>query len=103
MKKIASDTIQRPAVCPLDCADTCSLQVDINHGRLEKVRGSHSNPFTRGKICSKVATGLVEQVHGKHRLTHPLQRIGLKGPTAQFERITWQQALDRVYVEFQKS
>jgi len=94
---------QKPAVCPLDCADTCSLTVSINNGRVDKVRGSIANPFTRGKICVKVATGLVEQVHGEHRLTHPLRRVGPKGPGAQFEKITWQQALDRVYAGFRKS
>ncbi|MCP4001673.1 MAG: molybdopterin-dependent oxidoreductase, partial [Gammaproteobacteria bacterium] len=103
MQSITSDTVQKPAVCPLDCGDTCSLTVDINNGRVEKVRGSHANPFTRGKICTKVSTGLVEQVHGKHRLTHPLQRVGPKGAGAQFEKITWQQALDKVYTAFEKS
>jgi len=103
VQNTTSDTVLKPAVCPLDCGDTCSLNVEINNGRVEKVRGSHANPFTRGKICAKVATGLVEQVHGKHRLTHPLQRVGPKGPGAQFEKITWQQALDKVYTAFQKS
>ncbi|MEH6551246.1 MAG: molybdopterin-dependent oxidoreductase [Pseudomonadales bacterium] len=103
METLSSDAVQKPAVCPLDCADTCSLRVDIKDGRLEKVRGSQANPFTHGKICSKVATGLVEQVHGEHRLTHPLQRVGPKGPGARFERISWQQALDKVYEAFQQS
>ncbi len=103
MQAISSNTVQKPAVCPLDCADTCSLNVNIKNGRVEKVRGSDANPFTRGKICAKVATGLVEQVHGKHRLTHPLKRVGPKGHGAQFKEITWQQALDEVYTAFQHS
>jgi anaerobic selenocysteine-containing dehydrogenase len=88
---LSSDTAQEPAVCPLDCADTCSLNVSVKNGCVEKVRGSDANPFTRGKICAKVATGLVEQAYGKHRLTHPLRRVGPKGCGAQFKEISWQQ------------
>ncbi|WP_339673697.1 molybdopterin-dependent oxidoreductase [Dasania marina] len=103
MTTIASDSIKKPAVCPLDCADTCSLSVEIEQGKLTKVRGSDANPFTRGKICSKVATGLVDQVHGQHRLTRPLRRVGAKGPGSTFEAITWQQALDSIYENFQQA
>lgn len=100
---IINESVQKSAVCPLDCADSCSLKVDISEGKVTRVRGSDANPFTRSKICSKVASGLVEQVYGEHRLIHPLRRIGAKGPGAQFERITWQQALNEVYNAFQKS
>ena len=103
MKPIVTDVDKKPAVCPLDCADTCSLTVEINKGQLTKVRGSDANPFTRGKICSKVATGLVEQVYGEDRLTKPLKRIGPKGPNATFEPVTWTQALDLVYEHFQRA
>ena len=49
------------SVCPLDCADTCSLAIEVAGGRVQKVRGSDANPFTRGKICAKVAQGLPDQ------------------------------------------
>ncbi|WP_240554861.1 molybdopterin-dependent oxidoreductase [Oceanicoccus sagamiensis] len=103
MNPIVASSIEKPAVCPLDCADTCSLTVEVKQGRLEKVRGSNANPFTRGKLCSKVVNGLVDQVHGTDRLSHPLQRTGPKGPGATFEVISWQQALDSIYEQFQKN
>ncbi|MGK0375669.1 MAG: anaerobic selenocysteine-containing dehydrogenase [Arenicella sp.] len=81
----------RETVCPLDCADTCSLKVDIRDDQIVRVRGSKANPFTDGKICSKVAKGLVEWVHGDKRISTPLRRIGEKGE-AKFEAISWQQA-----------
>ena len=63
------------SVCPLDCADTCSLSIDVADGKVRKVRGSRANPFTRGKICTKVAQGLPLQVHGPGRLTQPLAAV----------------------------
>lgn len=103
MSKTKSTSYERPSVCPLDCADTCSLSVEVNEGRLEKVRGSNNNPFTRGKICAKVATGLREQVHGADRLTHPLKRTSAGGPGATFERISWFEAIETIHEEFQRS
>ena len=52
-----------PSVCPLDCPDTCSLEVTVDNGRLLKVRGSEANPFTHRTICAKVAR-YPELVHG---------------------------------------
>jgi len=103
MPKIESTRDERPAICPLDCADTCSLKVEVEHGRLKKVRGSSTNPFTRGKICAKVATGLQEQVHGPDRLETPLKRFGDRGPMARFEPISWTEAIETIYQNFETS
>ena len=78
----ASGSTTHPAVCPLDCADTCSLSIEVADGKVQRVRGSSANPFTRRKICAKVANGLAEQVHGPKRLTQPLLRDGPKGAGA---------------------
>lgn len=91
-----------PSVCPLDCPDTCSLMVEVADDRLINVKGSHANPFTNGVICKKVARSYAEFVHGKRRLTHPLRRVGRRG-TGQFERISWDEALDRVFDGFSKA
>ncbi len=91
----------RPAVCPLDCADTCSLSIEVENDKVTRVRGSNVNPFTRGKICAKVANGLAEQVHGPKRLTQPMLRDGPKGAGA-YRPVSWEQALDVVYENFQR-
>jgi len=85
-------------VCPLDCADTCSLKVDIAGEQVLRVRGSDKNPFTAGKLCAKVSTGFVEWVHGNKRLTTPLLRSGEKG-SGQFEAVSW----DRAYREIKQN
>jgi anaerobic selenocysteine-containing dehydrogenase len=101
MRNPESDISVHPAVCPLDCADTCSLSVEVKDGLVHNVRGSSANPFTRGKICSKVATGLPQQVHGPDRLTTPLQRNGPRGSGA-YTPISWQKALDTIHNRYQE-
>jgi anaerobic selenocysteine-containing dehydrogenase len=88
-----------PAVCPLDCADTCSLSIEVEQGRVERVRGSRANPFTRGKICAKVAQGLPHQVHGPGRLIRPMALDGPKG-AGHYRPVSWDEALDLVYQRF---
>jgi anaerobic selenocysteine-containing dehydrogenase len=86
-------------VCPLDCADTCSLKVDVQGHEIVRVRGSKNNAFTDGKICTKVATGLVDWVHGDNRLKTPMRRVGEKGQ-AQFKEISWEEAYATIKKEF---
>lgn len=91
-----------PSVCPLDCPDTCSLNVQVQGDRVLAVKGSRANPFTDNVICNKVARYYPEFLHGKARLTHPLKRVGPRG-SDQFERISWEQALDMVHAGFTKA
>src|SRR5882762_6923724 len=78
-------------VCPLDCPDSCSLEVIVQDGRVASIDGSHINPVTDGYICAKVRR-FPERVYGPDRLTYPAVRKGPKG-LASFERATWQEAL----------
>lgn len=91
-----------PSVCPLDCPDTCSLNVEVEGNQVKSVRGSQTNPFTAGVICNKVARSFVEFTHGEGRLTQPLRRVGPKGSGA-FEPLTWAEALDLVHDGFQQA
>ncbi len=97
----AEATITADTVCPLDCADTCSLQVDIKDQQIVRVRGSNKNPFTAGKLCAKVTNGMVEWVHGDKRLTQPLLRSGDKG-SGQFEAVSWDRAYEEIKLNFER-
>jgi len=90
-----SEIITRRSVCPLDCPDTCSLQVTVDDSVITKVRGSRANPYTAGAICDKVAKYYPDFVHGEHRLHEPLRRVGEKG-SGQFEPISWEVALSLI-------
>lgn len=97
-----SSAAKYPSVCPLDCPDTCSLMVTVEDGKITEVKGSKANPFTDGVICNKVARSYPEFVHGPGRLTHPLRRVGPRG-SGQFERISWDTALDLVHDGFTRA
>ncbi|WP_028795552.1 molybdopterin-containing oxidoreductase family protein [Thalassobaculum salexigens] len=89
-------SITKPSVCPLDCPDTCSLDVTVEGGKVTGVRGSTANPLTEGVVCNKVSRYYPHFVHGEGRLTHPLKRVGRRGED-RFERISWDEALDLVH------
>ncbi|MEO1191303.1 MAG: molybdopterin-dependent oxidoreductase [Pseudomonadota bacterium] len=92
----------RPSVCPLDCPDTCSLEVTVKGSTLTEVRGSNANPYTEGVVCNKVVRSYPEFVHGATRLTRPMKRSGPRGSDA-FEPVSWDEALDLVYEGFSKA
>ncbi len=84
-----------PSVCPLDCPDTCSLDVHVREGRVVQVRGSDANPYTAGAVCNKVANFYADFVHGPARLRRPLVRTGARGDDS-FAPVSWDEALGRV-------
>ncbi|MEZ5660189.1 MAG: molybdopterin-dependent oxidoreductase [Burkholderiaceae bacterium] len=92
----ATATDLLPSVCPLDCPDTCSLEVGVRDGRIVQVRGSTANNYTAGAICNKVAHYYPEFVHGAARLTRPLVRTGPRGGDA-FTAVSWAEAIERIH------
>src|SRR5689334_3457318 len=80
------------SACPLDCPDACSLDIQVEGGRVVKLDGTHLNPLTQGYICSKVRR-LPEHLYGPDRLLYPGVRAGRKGE-GKFERVSWDEALD---------
>src|SRR5688572_12586994 len=82
-------------VCPLDCPDSCSLDVTVQSGRVTVVDGSTLNPITDGYICAKVRR-FGERVYGSDRLLYPAVRKGPKGEGARFERVSWDGALNLI-------
>ena len=52
--------------CPLDCPDSCTIDVTVEKGRVVKIDGGDENPVTRGFICGKVRR-FAERVYGEDR------------------------------------
>ncbi|SDG42401.1 Anaerobic selenocysteine-containing dehydrogenase [Fontibacillus panacisegetis] len=83
-----------PAVCPLDCPDTCSLVLHKKDGVITKVTGNPEHPITGGAICNKVRN-MTERVYHTERVLYPLRRVGAKGE-GKFERISWDEAVSEI-------
>jgi len=80
--------------CPLDCPDSCSLDVTVERGRISVIDGSTAAPSTDGYICGKVRD-FDKRVYHAERIHHPAVRTGPKG-SGQFSRVTWDEALDLI-------
>lgn len=87
-----------PSACPMDCPDTCSLEVEVTDGRVAKLRASDLNPVTNGFICSKVGH-FAQRLYSDERLLYPMRRMGKKG-SGKFERISWNEALREICDRF---
>ena len=86
--------------CPLDCPDSCTLDVTVEKGRVIKIDGGDTNPVTRKYICAKVRR-FAERVYGEDRLLYPAIRKGIKGQGT-FSRVTWDEALDHIAERMEK-
>lgn len=88
------------AACPQDCPDTCAMLVTVEQGRATEVIGDPDHPFTRGNLCVKV-NNFLDKVYSPDRLLYPMRRVGPKG-SGQFERTTWDDALDEIVRRFRQ-
>ena len=70
----------------------------LDERTIGRLHGAADNDYTAGVICAKVAR-YAEREHHPQRLLHPLRRKAAKG-SGEFERITWDAALDLVAERF---
>jgi anaerobic selenocysteine-containing dehydrogenase len=97
MARPASDTWGHSTVrtaCPLDCPDSCTLDVTVEKGRILKIDGGDANPATNNFICAKVRR-FGERIYGEDRMLYPAVRQGAKGQGT-FSRVSWDEALDQI-------
>ena len=98
MSQIDNATKQIPFTCTMDCGGRCELVAHVRDGRVSRIDAPPLRPDTA------IMPRLVPCVRGRarHRLLDsrdrvlaPLRRTGPTG-SAQFEEITWDEALDTV-------
>src|SRR5436190_21613306 len=73
------------------CYINCGVEVLVNEGRLEKVRGDRSSPKSQGYLCNK-APRIPYYAHHRDRLTTPLRRRADGG----FDAIEWDVAIAEI-------
>ena len=91
LKKRESRLEWRKGLCGI-CPAGCWVEVGFANGKLVDIRADSSH--TLGMICRR-AKHAPEIVYSKHRLRHPLKRVGYKG-SYDFKRVSWEEAYELI-------
>ena len=83
----------KKSVCR-SCHGGCSTLMHIRDGKLIKVEGDPEGPLNHGKLCP-IGAATIELVYHPDRLQYPQRRVGPRG-SGQWERISWDEALDEI-------
>ena len=91
-----------PTTC-FNCEAACGLvaYIDQETGEIAKFEGNPEHPASRGRNCAK-GPATLNQVYDPERILYPLKRSGDRG-SGQWERITWDQALDEIGARIRKA
>lgn len=73
------------------CSRNCGLLVDVEDGKMTRIRGDEAHPISQGYICQKAARLAYYQDH-QDRLTTPLKRQA----DGRFVAVSWDEALDDI-------
>ncbi len=77
--------------CPL-CEATCGLALEIDDGRVTRVRGDREDPFSKGYICPKGS--VLPSLHDDpDRLRRPMVR---DRATDTWREVSWEEAFEEV-------
>ncbi len=89
-----------PSAC-WQCVARDAMIAYVEDGRLAHLEGNHRLLRTNGKLCSK-GQGGVNHVYDPDRLLFPMKRIdGTERGAGQWERITWDDAIDELVKKLQ--
>jgi len=91
-----------PTIC-FNCEAACGLlaYVDKTTGRIQKFEGNPVHPGSRGRNCAK-GPATLNQIDDPERIRYPLRRKG-KRASGQWERVTWDEALDDIAGRIRKA
>lgn len=86
-----------------NCESACGLTayVDKEKGEIRKFEGNPYHPGSRGRNCAK-GPATINQITDPDRILYPLKRSGKRGE-GQWERVTWDQALDDIAAKIRKA
>ena len=72
------------------CSVGCTVKAEVQNGVWVGQEPGYASPINRGSHCAKGAS-VRELVHGDRRIKYPMKKVG-----GQWQRITWEQALDEI-------
>ncbi|NUM45072.1 MAG: molybdopterin-dependent oxidoreductase [Anaerolineales bacterium] len=82
-----------PSMCEM-CVWRCGLIAKVKDGRVVKLDGNPDHPHSRGKLCPRGQSGLMN-TYDPDRVLTPLIRAGQRGEGL-FRKASWDEALDIV-------
>ena len=81
----------KKSICPYDCPNTCGLLIEVEDGRIIRVKNDPEHPVSRSGICRKTAR-YQDSIYSDKRILTPLKRAGKKG-SGEFTPISWEEAV----------
>ncbi|MCB9134549.1 MAG: molybdopterin-dependent oxidoreductase [Anaerolineales bacterium] len=82
-----------PSMCEM-CVWRCGLLAKVQNGRVVKLDGNPEHPHSRGNLCPRGQSGLMN-TYDPDRVLTPLIRVGNRGEGL-FRKASWEEALDLV-------
>jgi thiosulfate reductase/polysulfide reductase chain A len=76
------------------CVWRCGVLAKVEEGRIVKLEGNPDHPHSRGKLCARGQSGLMN-AYDPDRVLTPLIRVGKRGEGL-FRKASWDEALDLV-------
>ncbi len=80
-----------PTTCEM-CVWRCGVKAKIQNGRIVKLEGNPDHPHSKGKLCARGQSGLMN-TYDPDRVLTPLIRVGKRGE-GKFRQASWDEALD---------
>jgi len=80
-----------PTMCEM-CVWRCGVRARVKDGRVVKLEGNPDNPHSKGKLCARGQSGLMN-TYDPDRVLLPLVRAGKRGEGL-FRKASWDEALD---------
>lgn len=80
-----------PSMCEM-CVWRCGLIAKVRGGRVVKLDGNPQHPHSKGRLCTRGQSGLMN-TYDPDRVLTPLIRVGKRGE-GKFRKATWEEALD---------
>ena len=74
------------------CHGGCGQKLYVSDGKLIRVEGDESHPWSQGRSCPRVLA-MTQYMYHPDRITTPLKRVGERGE-GKFAPIAWDEALD---------
>jgi thiosulfate reductase/polysulfide reductase chain A len=82
-----------PTTCEM-CVWRCGVLARVEEGRVVKLEGNIDHPHSRGRLCARGQSGLMN-TYDPDRVLTPLVRAGKRGE-GKFRKASWDEALDIV-------